>query len=162
VDLHPYDGRERDFRHTDVDRAAGLHIVAKVLALPQAPEVDGVKYELSFYSGGIGILDKLAITLPAGVASAEAVVARLGLVTPDAAAADEAWGSDFLWLVDDEEEPLPLRQAAIRFINEERRSFQPECLGTDSFWFANDCSVNAWTALWEHEGALSFLGFDQG
>jgi hypothetical protein len=65
MNLHPYDGVERRYRHTDAERDTGLAIVARLLRLPHISSSQVVGYDLSFYSGGIGVLDKLAITLQA-------------------------------------------------------------------------------------------------
>lgn len=53
-DLHPYDGRTRQFRDTDTDPAAiarGRQLVASQLRLPTPPPADGLRYDFSFHSG---------------------------------------------------------------------------------------------------------------
>src|SRR4051812_7560468 len=83
MDLHPYDGKERRYRHTDSDMAPGIRIVMGLLPLPAPPSASGLMYDLSVYSGGIGILDRLAITLPRNDTSAPIVLARLQCKSPE-------------------------------------------------------------------------------
>lgn len=162
MDLHPYDGVERRFRHTDADREAGLRVVAGVLRLPGPPPPDGVFYDLSLYSGGIGVLDRLAITLPAGPETWASVAAAVGGRSPEDASRDAGWADDLLWLLTGGEEPLPLRAAAVRFINRERREFQSECLPASRILFADGSGVNYWEALWGDNATLNYLRYDQG
>jgi hypothetical protein len=65
MNLHPYDNIERRYRHTDIPNAEGLAVAARLLQLPEPLSGDEVFYDLSFFSGGIGVLDRLAISLPA-------------------------------------------------------------------------------------------------
>jgi hypothetical protein len=162
--MRPYDGRTLEFRHTDVDQVEGLLRVAACLALSHMPKSAGLRYEISLYSGGMGILDLAAITLAPGIAAAHEVAVRLRLVTAEAAAEDHAWGEYFRWLLigDDDENPFSIRDASARFLDRERRPFQPACRLSDPQWFAADSGVNSWSAVWEHDGAVSFLAFDQG
>jgi hypothetical protein len=158
-DLHPYDGGTRVFAHADADPSKGLAIVARVLGTPSASLVEP-RYQLSFYSGGLGIEDRLAISVT-GADALAALGKRLRLCTPEEAAADPNAREDFLWLVEDEDHPLPVAEAAARFLNERRASFQDVCTPT-ALWFDADSTVNAWTAVWLAEGRLHYLGFDQG
>lgn len=162
MDLHPYDGKERRYRHTDADLREGIRLVTQLIYLPTPPPRLGLLYDLSFYSGGIGILDRLAITLPLQLPQTLGVVAGLRASTPDDALSDPGWRDDFLWLVDDEDNPLPPRAAAARFIHENRREFQPECDASSAIWFEPVSNVNAWTALWHSHDLLSYLAYDQG
>lgn len=162
MDLHPYDGVERRFRHTDADHDTGLSVVARVLHLPEPPPRDGVFYDLSFYSGGIGVLDRLAITLPADRATWESVIAAIRAKPPEEASRDAGWADELLWLFAGEEKPAPLREAAARFINGERREFQSECLPASRILLADGSGVNYWEALWGDDATLNYLRYDQG
>jgi hypothetical protein len=162
MDLHPYDNKERRYRHTDSEMSDGIRIVTKLLCLFSPPPAIGLLYDLSFFSGGIGVVDKLAITLPTENISVPSIVASLQFKSPEDAVSDAGWKDDFLWLVDDEDDPLPVRGAVARFINENRSGFQPQCGASDLIWFEAESNVNHWTALWETEGALSYLSYDQG
>lgn len=162
MDLHPYDGVERRFHHADADRDTGLDVVARVLHLPRPPPRERVFYDLSFYSGGIGVLDRLAITLPADPATWASVAAAIGAKSPEEASRDAGWADELLWLFASGEKPVPLREAAVRFINGERREFQSECLPASRILFADGSGVNWWVALWGDDTALNYLGYDQG
>ena len=162
MDLHPYDGKERRYRHTDSDMTPGVRIVMGLLHLPAPPSASGLLYDLSFYSGGIGVMDRLAITLPRESPSAPIVLATVPCKPPEEIASDPSCQDDFLWLIDDEDDPLPVRAAAARFINENRQEFQPECQVSGAMWFVAESNVNTWTALWETDGVLSYLSYDQG
>ena len=59
-----YDNEEHHFSHTDTDRRVGLVHLAELLRLPAPIEEQGVLYDLRFFSGGIGIDDKHAATIP--------------------------------------------------------------------------------------------------
>ena len=158
ADLHPYDGSEKQFRHSDPDRDAGLVVVAHLLRLPHPPSGDAVLYELSFYSGGIGILDRLAITLAADPTTWERVVEALRAKTPEDAANDPDWADDFLWLLGVEDALVSIREGAIAFINNERREFQSLC----HIFFVAGSNVNGWTVLWGDDTTFNYYGYDQG
>ena len=64
MNLHPYDNVERRYRHTDGTRGEGRDVVAQVLGLPKPPAGE-LLFDLSFFSGRIGVLDRLAIAFPA-------------------------------------------------------------------------------------------------
>jgi hypothetical protein len=130
IDLHPYDRLERRFRHTDTEQAAGLAIVARLLRLPRLPSSQAALYDLSFYSGGIGVLDKLAITLQADRSIWASVSAALAAITLEQALRDPESADDLAWLLSDDEQPAEIRELAARFINQERHAFQTECDAT--------------------------------
>ena len=164
-DLHPYDGKERRFRHDDADssqRDRARALVARLLGLAAPPPPEGLRYDLCFYSGGIGVLDRLHVALPCAPAEVDAIVARLGLATPEAAVADAAWCGDFNWLVRDEDEPLPLRAAVAVFIEKQRADFQPSPEERSRVWFFPESGVNAWLLVYEQDGELGYIAFEQG
>jgi hypothetical protein len=161
VDLHPYDNVERRFRHTDQARADGREVVARVLHLSEPPAGD-VFYDLSFFSGGIGVVDQLAITLPADPALWSRVISSLRARTPEEAVADRSWAGDLIWLLTDEEEEVPIRPAAIQFINRHRQDFQAKCDSSSRILFGNESNVNCWSVVWGDDTQLDYLGYDQG
>ena len=107
---HDYDNVERRYRHTDEAREAGLQAVALLLRLETPPPPEGLCYDLSFFSGGIGVLDRLAISLPADEALWAHVAEVLRARTPEEAARDEAWAEDFVWLLTGAKSPPPRGQ----------------------------------------------------
>lgn len=163
MDLHPYDGKERRFRHTDPDPSEGLVVVATLLGLQHPPSGRGLRYDLSFFSGGIGVLDRLAITMQATRAQWAAAARHLAARGPADLAADPEHGEDFRWLVqgslDAQEE---VRAASVRFIDEERARFQRACLPADTILFGAGSNVNDWCVIWGRRAALHYLGYSQG
>ena len=77
----------------------GLEIVAKLLGLPSSPPFDGTFYDLSFYSGGIGVVDRLAVALRANPMVWAHVNTSFQLVTPEDGAHDPTYAEDFNWLI---------------------------------------------------------------
>src|SRR5437868_6471666 len=136
MNLHPYDGIERRFRHTDINPKDGLAVIARILKLEKPPAADGLLYDLSFYSGGSGIFDKLAISLSADAHTWSRLIAGLGTATPEALCEDPEWRETFGWFLDHEAGPEDPRVAAARFVNENRATFQPECLVDGRLLFA--------------------------
>ena len=151
MELHPYDGVERRFRHTDADPTAGRVAAARVLRLPGLPAGE-VCYDLSFYSGGDGVYDRLAVTLPADPALWSRVAGALDGRTPeDEATANADWPGALAWLVagvdlGDGDAEVPIRPAAVEFINAERRDWQAACAASDRILFGHLSDVNSWTA----------------
>jgi hypothetical protein len=161
VDLHPYDNVERRYRHIDETRDEGREVVAQVLGLP-APPAGELLFDMSFFSGGIGVLDRVAIAMPADQALWSSVAMSLACRTPEEASVEEAWLGELIWLVTGKKESTPIRPAAVQFINRERRVFQTECAPASRILFGYDSDVNAWVVLWGDDTWLNYLGYDQG
>lgn len=161
MDLHPYDNAERRFRHTDPARDEGRVVVARVLRLPEPPAGE-LLYDLSFFGGGIGVLDRLAIALPADPELWSRVASSLRGRTPEEAAAVRSWAGELTWLFTGEEGVVPIRPAAVRFINQHRREFQAECVPSSRILFGRESDVNDWVVLWGEDTRLNFLGYSQG
>jgi hypothetical protein len=159
--LHPYDSVERRFRHTDPTPGDGRAIVAQVLCLPEPPAGE-LLFDLSFYSGGCGVIDRLAIAAPADPVLWSSVVKSLGVQTLEEARGGEFYAEDLIWLLTGKEEQVALPPAAVRFINEERREFQTECLPTSRILVGKGSDVNAWKLLWGDDTRLNYLGYRQG
>jgi hypothetical protein len=162
MNLHPYDGVDRRFRHTDADPATGLAIVAHILGLPRTPSSQGLLYDLSFYSGGIGILDHLAIAIPADLGLWAGVIAALSAREPELAANDVGWAEAFLWLIKGAEQPSLIREAAMEFVNSKLKSFQEECTPRSRLLFQYNSDVNDWAVIWGTVAHLNYLGYSQG
>ena len=164
-DLHPYDGQTRRFHHHDGDpscRARGLALVARVLRLSAPPPSEGLRYDLSFHSGGTGIFDQLHVAFPCAPAEVDAIVARLRFVTPEDAIADEESREQLENLLLDEDKPRSLRAAVIAFLEEHRTDLLPRPDEHARVWFSPDSGVNAWSVVYEQDGEQCFIAFDQG
>jgi len=160
-DLHPYDNVERRFHHSDTDQKVGLEVVAKLLRLPQPPHRDGTLYDLSFYSGGIGVIDRLAITLCASQALWTHVIDSFRAITPEEGSGD-ANAEEFNWLLTSEDDAVATRSDAVTFINDYRRSFQRACVLTDQILFEQGSDVNTWVVFWGDASVLNYIAYDQG
>jgi hypothetical protein len=162
MNLHPYDGTNRRYHHTDIQRDDGLGIVSKLLRLTTETVPVDTFYDLSFYSGGMGIIDRLAITVSIDLNMWVDLVGTLSAKTPEEASEDPDWHEDFLWLITDEEELVVPRFASMQFINSKRHPFQAECHLTSHIFFENDSNVNDWIALWGDDYQLNYLCYSQG
>lgn len=148
MDLHPYDGVERRFTHDDPS-AEGLAIVERVLGVPLPRPLPSLHYDLSFYSGGVGIIDRLRVSIALDSATSIVRACDLYPLTEETAA---------VWFVDETEAFTPAHLAA--FVEENRAPFQPPP-GT-SAWFDPASDVNAWTLVYYAEGAVHYLAYAQG
>jgi hypothetical protein len=157
TDLHPYDNKERRFHHDDAHRDEGLALVARILRLPSAPVA--ARYDMRFFSGGIGIIDHVAIELAADRDEALRIVAACGFVAPSAAA--DEWRGELEWLVGADED-VPFDRALVDFIADNRRDFQPAYATGEPICFELDSNVNHWGVMWCAGGALAYLAYDQG
>ncbi len=161
MDLHPYDNVERRFRHTDPDRDVGRAVAARLLGLPQPPAGE-LLYDLSFFSGGIGVLDHLAITLSADQTLWSNVAGFLRVRSPEEAALDRSWMWELVWLLTSEEGEGPIHPVAVQFINQHRRELQTACVPSSRILFRYESDVNDWGILWGDDTRLNFLGYSQG
>ena len=162
MNFHPYDGKERRYRHTDSDQVDGLTAVKQVLRLAKPPSPNGLLYDLSFFSGGIGVLDHLAISLPADATLWATLSSEFKAATPEEAGTHPTWAEELFWLLSGGLETLPAREAAVRFINDHRRDFQTECVPSAQILFGWESDVNHWDVLWRDERSLNYIGYDQG
>lgn len=162
MNLYSYDNTERHYHHTDLQKDEGLEIVSRLLYLTIETLPADVLYDLSFYSGGIGILDRLAIKLTVNPKMWMDIVAALRGQTPEKAKEDIDWIEDLLWLLTDEEESVDLRLAAVLFIEGQRYPFQAKCHPTSHIFFEHESNVNHWLVLWGDDMQLNYLLYDQG
>lgn len=161
-ELHPYDDVERRFCDGDEHpsrRARGRELVARLLGVAEVSAA-GLRYDLSFYSGGIGVIDRLHVALPCGAVEVDAIVARGGFVTSEVAVASAP--DDFEWLDPEGGEPRTTRELIVGLVDDERADFQPRLDGRGRAWFAPESNVNTWTLLYEQDGRLCLIGRDQG
>lgn len=147
MDLHPYDGRERRYRDDDPgDRSVGLGIVERILHVAPPP---GARYDLAFYSGGLGVMDRLAISLPADAATASSIARGLGWVPASQALESE----DVKGLIDGD---------LTDFVETHKAAFQPSPAPESTVWLDPGAGVNAWQLGYAQDGWLHVLGYDQG
>ena len=160
MDIPPYDNKEYRFR--DSSAQAGRVRVASLLGLPNVPNCEGMQFDLSFFSGGIGIYDKHAIAMNADADLWSSVKNHLSTKTPTESASDDAWSEEFNWLIYGNDEFHSLADAVVSFINKERKEFQDVCTPGMTVLFQACSNVNDWAALWGTQDRLNYLAFSQG
>ena len=162
MDLHPYDGKTRRFRHDDEsDKAIGLSLCERLLGTPLGSERDRLRYDLSFASGGFGVFDHLAISVEATDARATAIAEALGFVPARVAFENE---SVLNMIGADPEDPgdSPPDLALRAFVDDHKADFQPELASVDAAWIDPDAGVNHWALFHVSGGWLHYLEFYQG
>ena len=126
---------------------------------------EGLRYDLSFYSGGMGVIDRMHVVVPCAPVEVEAVAARLGMLEPAALLAhpDQDVREQVAWLLLDEDQPeQPLSDAVAAFIDGHRAELQPPPGREPRAWVSLDSGVNAWSLVYAVDGELAFIGYDQG
>lgn len=160
--MRPYDGKQRLYRHTDPDTGPGLAVLRRVLKLPASASISGVRWEMSFYSGGLGTLDRVAVAIPTRGLALTAILHDLEARAPVDARGVASCDEELQWLLFDGEQPESAAEAVVSFVEEERHAFQTQCSAADRVWFVDGSDVNDWAALWESDGVLNFLSASQG
>ncbi len=160
MDIPPYDNTEYGFR--DSSEKAGRERVSLLLGLPKIPNCEGLQFELSFFSGSIGVYDKHAITMNADAELWSSVQNHLSAKTSAESASDYAWSEEFNWLIYGDDAFHSLADAVESFINKERNEFQDECMRGMTVLFQACSNVNDWAVLWGTPDRLNYLAFSQG
>ncbi len=116
MSIPPYDNKEYRFRDCDASAHAGRERVASLLGLSKVPSPEGLQFDLSFFSGGIGVFDKLAISMNADADLWSNAKRHLSAKSPTESVSDDAWSEEFNWLIygDDEFDSLDDAVVGIR------------------------------------------------
>lgn len=165
-DLHPYDDKLRRFRHTDVEPAyveRGQGLVVRLLRLAALPA--GVRYDLSFLSGGSGVWDRLYVGFPCAAEEVARIAGEAGFKI--VSAQWETWETpdreDIEWLVSLEDFPDgTLAEAVAAFVGEERGELLAAPEAGMRVWFEPGSNVNHWAMIYAAGGELGYVAFDQG
>jgi hypothetical protein len=170
--LHNYDGRHR-FKDDDLDPRLlerGKAIIIEILKLPSFVDISLDRYDLSFYSGGIGIIDKLFIQLSCNNSKASEIISSLKLVnvTNDDLDLDLR---DYLIsnIIDEEESEDSVNICALiennkisQFVNEEKADFQ-DIISVDSLIYFNQTTgPNHGEIIYYVNGNLNYIFYDYG
>lgn len=156
--MRPYDGIDYRYTNSDADKESAIGIIQNILGF--VPETDGLDYSLNFFSGGIGVDDRLAIRCKFCPSDWPLVVGKLNLKHPSEALANPDWGEDFAWLVSNGE---ALSDADFcSFVNANKREFQDSLPLENTPFFTDESNVNTWCVVWIVENRLNYLSFDQG
>jgi hypothetical protein len=146
LNIPPYDNKEYHFRDDDSSAQAGRERVAALLGLPQAPHPDGLRFDLTSFSGGIGIYDKHAVVMNTDPDLWSTAKLHLAAKTPAEFSHDEAWSEEFNWLVRGDDDFPSIDSAAMSFINGQRKEFQDQCTHNMMVLFQACSNVNEVTA----------------
>ncbi|XLZ72034.1 hypothetical protein ABT364_08745 [Massilia sp. SR12] len=158
--MRAYDNKDYRYKTSEGESEAALRFVKQVLGFH--PDVSTLEYDLNFFAGGIGVYDRVAFSC--GIQSQQwpDLVKKLNLVTPSDALGFSDWREEFLWLVNSEEPTTSIDVYSADFINSKKRDFQALCISSGQIFFSKDSDVNSWTAVWENDGTINYLGFEQG
>lgn len=158
--MRKYDGKEHCYKDVDEDREKSLNIISNLIGFK--PILKGLKYNLNFYAGGIGVLDKLGLTCLVSHEQWTYVKSKNKLFTPKEASEHEFWGEDFLWLIDNEENESGIINNSINFINSNKLKFQEKPNNYFFIYFVEWSDVNDWTVFWGKDSTLNYLYYSQG
>ncbi|WP_188704655.1 hypothetical protein [Silvimonas iriomotensis] len=158
--MHPYDGIDHRYTSSDADKNKVVRIIQNILGF--APQINGLDYSLNFYSGGIGVDDRLAIRCNLTPSDWPRVIAKLNLKPPSEALANPDWGDDFAWLVSNCEAPSDVSADCCKFVNANKKVFQDSVSLENSPLFTDESNVNSWCVVWVVGSYLNYLSFDQG
>ena len=160
TDIHPYDGIDYRYSSSDANKEKAILIIKNILGF--APETNELDYSLNFYSGGIGVDDRLAIRCRFIPSNWPLVISKLNLKRPSEALSNPDWGKDFAWLVSDDETPSNVEEDCCNFVNTQKKVFQDTASSKDTLLFTDESNVNSWCVVWVVDDNLNYLSFDQG
>lgn len=158
--MRQYDGVDYKYTNNDPDKEKSLIIIANLIGFK--PLSDPLRYSLSFYAGGTGVDDRLAIQCQVTEDDWPAVVKRLRLTHPHQAIGNSGWEEEFRWLIGEEGKDCALEEHCYRFINSEKHDFQDIASDEWEVFFSNESDVNSWCAVWRANDRMNYLSFDQG
>ena len=158
--MREYDGIEKRYRKSDLDLDKNIELVEDLLGF--CPDVEQLDFDLSFYSGGIGVYDKLAISCLHSSNGLLLTKEKYNLMTPEEAIKDLIWAEDFEWLVKGDNDDADYLVSTVNFINDNKAEFQDVCLQDSKIYFSYESNVNHWAVVWLVGERLNFAYFDQG
>jgi hypothetical protein len=158
--MREYDNVDYRYKRSDKTSEEALAFISGVLGFRPDPKT--LEYDLNFFSGGIGVDDKLAFSCPIEPGDLETFRAKMELVAPLDAIRDASWVDDFAWLLKSDGSGSSIVASASAFINENKKEFQSPCTADSVILFARDSDVNTWTAVWQSSAKLNYLYSDQG
>jgi len=155
-----YDGVEHRYSSDDMRPEVAIGVISSLLGYRPSPEE--LAYSLSFYAGGTGVDDRLAVRCRYEESSWPHVVHHLRLLTLDQAEADKSSLEGLRWLFDLADEPVPLGLHSLQFINSNKHAFQDAAADATQVFFTRESDVNSWCVVWRSGRSLNYLSFDQG
>jgi len=158
--MREYDNIDYNYKSSDGENEKALDFVSSTLGF--SPDRNTLDYELNFFSGGIGVDDKLAFSCSVPPEKLEGIINKLRLITPIHALQDTGWGEDFAWLVKHDGDASEINVSSSNFINKNRKPFQSHCTADQAIYFERESNVNTWTAVWISDEKFNYLYSDQG
>ncbi len=158
--MRPYDGIDYHYEHNDAKQKDSIQIIVNLIGFQPLP--DELSYSLNFYAGGTGIDDRLAVRCHIDEASWPVVVRKLRLRHRVDAAQDPVWGEQFRWLLGAEGDHDSVDEHCYQFINSNKLGFQDQADEKWEIFFTDESDVNSWCVVWQANGRLNYLSFDQG
>jgi hypothetical protein len=156
--MREYDNVDYRYKSSDGASERAVAFVSEILGF--RPDPAKLEYDLNFFSGGIGVDDKLAFSCTIDPQQLPTIIDKLELVPPLEAAGNKDWGEDFSWLLEAEPDSS-IETCALEFINGHKKAFQsPPAEGF--LFFARESNLNTWTAVWQSDGKFNYLYSDQG
>lgn len=159
--LDSYDGIDHRYSSTDADKSKAIAIVANILGV--SPRLDGLEYLLCFYAGGSGHVDRLAIRCAVEATDWPIIYKNLRLRTLDQALGSPDWRERFDWFTDEDAQADEFAAAVRHFLDTHKQPFQDGCDdAVSAIAITDESDVNTWCFVWEKDGWLNYLSFDQG
>ncbi|PSB57337.1 hypothetical protein [Chamaesiphon polymorphus] len=167
--------RQHCFKDNDLDPRLleqGKAIVLEILKLQSSIDISSIEYNLSFYSGGIGIIDKVFIKLSCDSTKASEIISSLKLV--DISNDNLDWElRDYLisrTIDEDSEEPddsveictLILNNKISRLVNEEKADFQDIASSEHFIYFGKGTGPNHGEIIYYLNGSLNYISYAYG
>ncbi|VXC07653.1 conserved hypothetical protein [Pseudomonas sp. 8BK] len=158
--MRSYDGVNYQYISDDAEKEKVIGIIANLIGF--RPKTDRLAYSLSFYAGGIGVDDRLAVSCLLDNSNWPAMVQRLRLKRVSEISDNPIWEEEFRWLVGAEETEGSLEEHSYRFINTEKHDFQYAADQQCEIFLSNESDVNSWCVVWRVNGHVNYLSFEQG
>jgi hypothetical protein len=171
--LHDYQGIRHRFKDDDLDPRLlkrGQAIIIEILKLQNLMDVSPIKYDLSFYSGGMGIIDNIFIKLSCNSSKASEIISSLKLV--DVANDNlDLESRDYLIsrTIDEEESEdsvdiwtLIKNNKISQLVNEEKADFQDIASSDSLICFSENTGPNYGTIIYYLSGSLNYISYDYG
>jgi hypothetical protein len=170
--LHDYQGIRHRFKDDDLDPRLlerGQSIVVEILKLSNLIDVSLIGYDLSFYSGGMGIIDNLFMKLSCNSTKASEIISSLKLVDVANDNLDLDLRDYLISIAIDEESEESVDICTLikynkisQLVNEEKADFQDIASSEHFICFSESTSPNYGTIIYYLNGSLNYISYDYG
>jgi hypothetical protein len=170
--LHDYQGIRHRFKDDDLDPRLleqGQAIIIEILKLPSLMDVSPIKYDLSFYSGGMGIIDNLFIKLSCNSTKVSEIISSLKLADVANDNLDLDLRDYLIWRAIDEESEesvdictLIRNNKISQLVNDEKADFQDIASSEHFICFSESTGPNYGTIIYYLNGSLNYISYDYG